>query len=176
MYLKELKSGGLMISNDNIQVEELFTTYHQQIYQFIYRYTQDEALSYDIVQDTFIKFQKYANDYDSTKSHIRTFLFRIAYQLTMTKLKRRNKFKKLLPFLYEQNQEEPVSLEEKITIRTTLQQLPPEQRAVIIFTYYHDLSQKEIAAILQIPIGTVKSRLHSSLKKLKDLLEVDDDE
>ncbi|MDX8045741.1 RNA polymerase sigma factor [Gracilibacillus sp. S3-1-1] len=165
-----------MSSNDPIQIENLFNTYHQQIYQFTYRYTQDEALSYDIVQDTFIKFQKYADDFDPTKSHIRTFLFRIAYQLTITKLKRQNKFKKLLPFLYEQHQEEPVSLEEKLTIRTALQQLKHEHRSVIIFSYYHDLSQKEIADILQIPIGTVKSRLHTSLRQLKHLLEVDDNE
>ncbi|MGP4041875.1 RNA polymerase sigma factor [Gracilibacillus sp. D59] len=165
-----------MSSNENILVEELFTTYHKQIYQFIYRYTQDETLSHDIVQDTFIKFHKYADDYAPSKSHIRTFLFRIAYQLTMTKLKRQSKLQKLLPFLYEPNQTEPISLEEKISIRTALKQLPLEQRSVIIFSYYHGLSQLEIADILQIPVGTVKSRMHVALKKLKVILEVNDNE
>ncbi|MFC4401751.1 RNA polymerase sigma factor [Gracilibacillus xinjiangensis] len=165
-----------MNSSEKIQVDELFTIYHKQIYQFIYRYTQDEMLSSDIVQDTFIKFDKYADKFDPSKSHIRTFLFRIAYQLTMTKLKRQDRFVKLLPFLYKKDQGDSISLEDKISIRTAIKKLPPEQRSVIIFSYYHDLPQQEIAEILQIPIGTVKSRLHTSLKKLKNLLEVDDNE
>ncbi|KAB8126202.1 RNA polymerase sigma factor [Gracilibacillus oryzae] len=162
-----------MNSND---LEDLFNKYHKQIYQFTYRYTQDETLSSDVVQDTFIKFDKYAENFDPAKSHIRTFLFRIAYQLTMTKLKRKNKLKKLLPFLYETKQSETISLEEKLSVRAALTELPAEQRSVIILFYYHDLTQHQIAEIMQIPVGTVKSRLHHALKKLKQLLEADDNE
>ncbi|WP_058308192.1 RNA polymerase sigma factor [Gracilibacillus massiliensis] len=165
-----------MNSNEDTNLEDLFNTYHQQIYHFIFRYTQDENMSYDIVQDTFIKYQKYQAQFDASKSHIRTFLFRIAYQITMNKLKRQNKLQKLLPFLYETKQESSISLEEKITIKAALLKLPLEQRSVIIFYYYHDFSQKEIAEILQIPLGTVKSRLHAALGKLKKILEVADNE
>lgn len=52
--------------------------------------------------------------------------------------------------------------------------VPEDQRAVLILYYYHDMQQKEIAQILGIPVGTVKSRLHAGMKKLKQLLEVDD--
>ncbi|SES23642.1 RNA polymerase sigma-70 factor, ECF subfamily [Gracilibacillus ureilyticus] len=158
------------------KLEELFNSYHRQIYQFTYRYTQDETLSAEITQDTFIKFHNYKESFDPAKSHIRTFLFRIAYQLTMTKLKRRNKFKKLLPFLYERHNVSSISLDDKISIRTALMELPQSHRSVIILFYYHALSHNEISDILQIPIGTVKSRLYHSLKKLKHLLEVEDDE
>ncbi|MGR5904670.1 sigma-70 family RNA polymerase sigma factor [Bacillus paranthracis] len=52
--------------------------------------------------------------------------------------------------------------------------VPEEQRAVLILSYYHDMQQKEIAEVLDIPVGTVKSRLHNGIKKLKQLLEVDE--
>ncbi|WP_077603328.1 RNA polymerase sigma factor [Oceanobacillus sojae] len=58
-----------------------------------------------------------------------------------------------------------------MTVQTVIQQLPKERRAVILLTYYYDLTQKDISEVLEIPIGTVKSRLHASLKKLKVLLE-----
>ncbi|MFD2212457.1 RNA polymerase sigma factor [Metabacillus endolithicus] len=158
--------------HDEQSIEELFVTYKPSIYQFVYRYCQDEQLSIDIVQDTFIRFHKYHETFDESKSSVKTFLFRMAYQIMINRLKRRNRFKKLLPFLYQQNDQHELPLEDKLTIQSAIQQLPDDQRAVILLTYYHDQTQKEISKILEIPIGTVKSRLHTSLKKLKVLLEV----
>ena len=66
------------------------------------------------------------------------------------------------------------SHEDRLTVREAILKVPEEQRAVLILSYYHDMQQKEIAEILNIPIGTVKSRLHNGIKKLKQLLEVDE--
>lgn len=182
MSLKESKSGGPMNSNKEINshmekqdpypVETLFVTYKTAIYQFVYRYCQDEQMSFDLVQDTFIRYSKYQEHFDEKKSSMKTYLFRMAYQLMINRLNKRNRMKKLLPFLYIQNQRDNVSTEEKLTVQAAIQQLPAEQRAVILLTYYHDLTQKEISEILGIPLGTVKSRLHASLKKLRKMLEV----
>lgn len=152
-------------------IEELFVTYKTPIYQFVYRYCQDEQLCLDLVQDTFIKFHKYQVHFDEKKSSIKTYLFRIAYQLMINRLKKDNRMKKILPFLYMNNQHQEPLFENKLTVQAAIQQLPDKQRAVIILTYYHDLTQKDISEILEIPIGTVKSRLDASLKKLKVLLE-----
>jgi RNA polymerase sigma-70 factor (ECF subfamily) len=53
------------------------------------------------------------------------------------------------------------------------QRLPPEQRAVVVFHYYLGLSQPEVAEHLDIPIGTVKSRLHAATNTLRAALEAD---
>ncbi len=90
----------------------------------------------------------------------------------INRLNKRNRMKKLLPFLFIQNQTDNVSTAERLTIQAAIQQLPSEQRAVILLTYYHDLTQKDISEILGIPLGTVKSRLHVSLTKLREMLEV----
>ena len=185
MCSRALKSGGLMNLNKNTEsedvgkheensLEELFVMYQNPIYRFVYRYCQDEQLSMDIVQDTFVRFHKYRRRFDGTKSSIKTYLFRMAYQLMINRLKKRSRWRKLLPFLYEENVKQEFPLEEKLTVQVAIQQLSDQQRAVILLTYYHDLTQKEIANILEIPIGTVKSRLQASLKNLKGILEVDE--
>ncbi|GAA0496991.1 RNA polymerase sigma factor [Salinibacillus aidingensis] len=152
-------------------IEELFVIYKAPIYRFVFRYCQDEQLCLDLVQDTFVKFHKYQAYFDEKKSNIKTYLFRIAYQLMINRLKKRSRMKKILPFLYVNSQQQNLSYEDKFTIQAAIQQLPDKQRAVILLTYYHDLTQKDISGILEIPIGTVKSRLDASLKKLKALLE-----
>lgn len=183
MYLKGLKNGGLMNLNkevvshlekdDSYSLEELFITYKTPIYQFIYRYCQDEQLSMDLVQDTFIRFIKYKHQFDASKSSIKTYLFRMAYQLMVNKLKRRKRWRKVLPFLYVQDEKQPILSEDKLSVQQAIMELPDGERAVILLTYYHDLKQKEISEVLDIPLGTVKSRLHSALKKLRNRLEVD---
>ncbi|WP_042464171.1 RNA polymerase sigma factor [Neobacillus dielmonensis] len=165
------KASDVVENQVEYSIEELFITYKAPIYQFVYRYCQDEQLSIDLVQDTFEKFHRYQAQFDSQKSSLKTYLFRIAYQLMINRLKRRSRMNKLLPFLYNQNHKTQISHDEILSIQAALQQLPDEQRSVILLYYYHDLSQKEISNILEIPIGTVKSRLHVSLKKLKGLLE-----
>lgn len=182
MFLKGLKSGGPMslnketvvdgLAKEELSLEALFITYKMPIYQFVYRYCQDEQLSIDIVQDTFIRFHRYQERFDEKKSSMKTYLFRMAYQLMINRIKKQNRMKRLLPFLFQQTEQAEVSLDDKLTVQAAIGQLPSEQRAVILLTYFHDLKQKEIAGILEIPVGTVKSRLHTSLEKLKLLMEV----
>ena len=154
-------------------LEELFVAYKTPIYLFVYRYCQDEQMSHDIVQDTFVRFAKYEKRYDKEKSNIKTYLFQMAYQIMVNRLKKQERWKKLLPFFYIHHEKKQVSTDDKLTIQEAIKQLPKEHRAVVLLTYYHDLPQKEIGEILSIPVGTVKSRLHAALKTLKALLEVE---
>ena len=61
-------------------------------------------------------------------------------------------------------------------VEQAIQSLSEDQKAIVLLVYYHDLPQKEVSRILNIPIGTVKSRLHHGLKKLRSILEVGEDE
>lgn len=163
-----------MKKSEEYAIEELFVTYKTPIYQFVYRYCQDEQMSLDLVQDTFIRFTKYQKNFDEQKSSMKTYLFKMAYQLMVNRLNRQNRLKKILPFLYIQNQTQRISTEDKLTIQEAVRRLSDEQRAVVLLTYFHDLKQREISEILGIPVGTVKSRLHAALRKLSVLLEVEE--
>ncbi|AIK38155.1 RNA polymerase sigma factor, sigma-70 family protein [Bacillus pseudomycoides] len=153
--------------------EKLYVLIKPALYKFLYRFNRDEQLSIDLVQDTFLSLERKKHMYEIEKGKIKTYLFQIGYRLMINKLNRRKKWCSLLPFLVP-IQEKEFSQEDRLTVREAILKVPQDQRAVLILSYYHDMPQKEIAEVLNIPVGTVKSRLHNGIKKLKQLLEVDE--
>ncbi|AVK87002.1 RNA polymerase subunit sigma-70 [Lysinibacillus sp. B2A1] len=162
------KSGGIE------GFEQLYSRLYEPLYCFLFRYTREEQLSIDIVQDAFERLQYIKQDFDQQKGTVKAFLFQIAYRLMINKLNRRKKWRTLFPFLVP-TESRRLSTDEKLTIQEAILQLPEKQRAVILLVYYHDLPQEEIAQILSIPLGTVKSRLHNAIKTLKEELKEDFD-
>lgn len=160
-------------NGDDAVLDQIYILLRQPLYSFIYRYSRDEQLSIDIVQDTFIKLQRHKHNYNPDKGKLKSYLFQIAYRLMVTKLNRRKKWRSLLPFLTP-SQAEDFHHSDRIVVRDAVTKLPDIQRAVIILFYYHDVPQRDIATILEIPKGTVKSRLHAAIQKLKQELEVED--
>lgn len=168
----------LMIAYQNGEkaaLEKIYLLFKQPLYSFVFRYTRDEQFSIDTVQDTFVKLQQSKHSYDPSKGKLKSYLFQIAYRSMVNKLNRRKKWQQLLPFLVP-NLNEALPHADRMTVRMAIAALPDSQRAVILLTYYHDLTQADIAEILDIPLGTVKSRLHKAIGKLKELLEVPNDE
>lgn len=177
MCSKELKSGGQMNltdeklmkkfqNGDTEALNELYERYRATLFRFIYRCTRDDQLSMDVVQDAFLKLQQKKHYFSPEKGRLKTYLFQIAYHTMISKIKMRARWHRLLPFLYK----EPVTIsrsDEKMEVERMLQSLSNEQRAVIVLFYYHDLSKKDIARILNIPLGTVKSRLHQAVQKMR---------
>ncbi|AWC34196.1 RNA polymerase sigma factor [Bacillus cytotoxicus] len=153
--------------------EKLYVLIKPALYTFLYRFNRNEQLSIDLVQDTFLMLERKKHMYEVEKGKVKTYLFQIGYRLMINKLNRRKKWHSLLPF-FVPIQEKEFSQEDRITVREAMLKVPEDQRAVLILSYYHDMPQKEIAQVLSIPVGTVKSRLHNGIKKLKQLLEVDD--
>ncbi|PFG11948.1 RNA polymerase sigma factor [Bacillus sp. es.036] len=151
--------------------ETIYLTHKDSLYRFLFRYTRDEQFSIDLVQDTFVKFHKYQDRYDVTRASLKTYLLKIGYQLMINKIKRRAKWQTLLPFLIKKEEFSFNDSVEKMTIQWAIKQLPEKQRAVILLIYYHDMTQEDTANILDIPVGTVKSRLSTAIKRLRDLLE-----
>ncbi|WP_245890045.1 RNA polymerase sigma factor [Rummeliibacillus pycnus] len=153
-----------------------FDLIYQQLYEplycFLFRYTCEEQLSIDIVHDTFERLHKVKSDYKRQKGTVKSYVFQIAYRLLINKLNRRKKWRTLLPFLVPSSVIS-YSSDEKLVIQQPITSLPEKQKAVILLTYYHDLTQEEIAQILSVPIGTVKSRLHHAMKTLKEELRED---
>ena len=62
-------------------------------------------------------------------------------------------------------------VDEYLRVTEALKALPPIRRATVVLRFYEDMSEAEIARVLDRPLGTVKSDIHRSLKKLKDLLD-----
>lgn len=157
---------------DSEALAQLYEQLHEPLYCFLYRYTNDEQLSVDIVHDSFEVLQNKKFQYEQQRGTVKSYLFQIAYRLMINKLNRRKRWQTLLPFLVP-IQKRTLQAEDTLVIQQAISSLPDKQRAVILLVYYEDLPQEEVALILDVPVGTVKSRLHHAIKALKAELRED---
>ncbi len=134
----------------------------------------DGAEAEDVGQEVFIRFY-HALDQFNAVSKLSTYLIRIAINLSLNELKRR---KRRFQFFRPIEEGKDVSAEiERQDVRDALleelHRLEPDFRAVVTLRMIEGYSVKETAAILELPIGTVLSRLHRAQQRLKDALSKD---
>jgi RNA polymerase sigma-70 factor, ECF subfamily len=136
MNLDKIDNAVTALKNGDIEgLGPIYLLFKDPLYVFLYRYTRDEQLSIDLVQDTFIKFQKYVKVFDGEKSSIKTYLFRMGYQLAINKLKRSQRMQTLFPFLFPHVKRFSDNVEGKLTVEWAIRQLPEKMQAVIILSY-----------------------------------------
>ncbi len=144
---------------------------------FLHRFMPDRDDAEDLAQEVFLKAFKYLSKYDASRGEFRNWLFRIATNTGLDALKQRKRRAVRDEYVAQLEREtsndavNPVTDSESIaSIKSALQSLPPAERQVVILAYYHDLSWREISNTFDIPLGTVKSRMHSALKRLRNLI------
>lgn len=171
----------LVRQNDNDARRELFEAYYRRTFAVVYSILRRRENAEDITQDAFIKaFQNIHQLHDSEK--FGAWLAVIASNLARNYLKREKRMiiTDDLP-LYEANdlidntETEALRSLEIDRVRKAIKALPPEHYQVIVLQYYDDLKVEEIARLLKISPGTVKSRLFRARQKLADFLERDND-
>jgi RNA polymerase sigma-70 factor (ECF subfamily) len=155
---------------------ELFELYKEQVYHFCYYYMKNQADAEDITQEVFVKVILA----DKSKvTNMKAWILRIASNECNSVLRRRKNgiLKEIRNFvLSKSDNRNPV--EQQLTTEETKQemaevykQLPDKIRTVIVLRYINELSIAEIAKTINIPEGTVKSRIHKGLKLLNKLVE-----
>ena len=163
---------------DENALRQLVEIYGLQINRTIEGMLGDTAEAEDVAQEVFIRFFRSLDKFRG-EAKLGTYLSRIAINLSLNELKRRQRKNRWLTFIKRDDQELPIedvsmnpsNLETKELVQKALQILEPEFRAVIVLRMLDGYSVKEAAAILQVPAGTVASRLARGQKKLKSILE-----
>ena len=154
---------------------ELVCIHAQGVRNVIYRMCGDAQIAEDAAQETFIQAWLHLSSYRPQTS-LRNWLYRIAVNAATDMLR---KEKRILPNALEDLQlqdpqlgpEAVFSLEERTAlIQKAVLSLPDACRAVLVLREYEELSYQEIADSLDIPVGTVMSRLNYARKLLKDKL------
>jgi len=169
------------ISSGSIdQIDLLVNRYSDRLFRIILRLTQSHGASEDILQDTWIKVMRKIHQYDSSRPFF-SWLMRIAVNGCRDywrKEHRRRIWKN--SFLSSKNggskleetfiQEDNEMRENQVMISHALSKISQKLREVVVLKFYNGMTYEEIAQVLDIPAGTVKSRLHYALNKLKDHL------
>lgn len=176
--IKEVKKG------NQAAFEDVVIYYQNRIYQHCYRMLGNAHEAEDIAQEAFIRAYVNIHSYDLNRK-FSTWLYRIATNLTIDRLRKRKpdyhidaEIKgmnglDMYSRLASSNQlpeEEVQSLELQSYIHQQIAELPKIYRAIIMLRYLEEFSLKEISDILDIPLGTVKTRIHRGREILRKKL------
>ncbi|HYF90720.1 MAG TPA: sigma-70 family RNA polymerase sigma factor [Symbiobacteriaceae bacterium] len=154
---------------------DLVTQYQGPLFAYLYRMCGDAGHAEELMQETFVRALRAADRYRPEAS-VKTWLLSIATNLLRDQWRRRKRWGPMLPFsdwgggATDSMDDEVLLHIEHEQVRAGLLQLPLEQRSVILLRYYEELSYEEIARTLSVPIGTVRSRIHNGLQRLKRML------
>jgi RNA polymerase sigma-70 factor (ECF subfamily) len=166
----------------------LVRRYERELYGYLRRYLGDGSLADDVFQNTFLQLYVKSNQYEAGRP-VRPWLYTIATNQAIDALRRNGRHQAISLDQYREEAFEgdvhslletlegrdpgPLDLaqgqERRERVRASVDRLPDFLRQVLILAYYQGLKYREIADILGIPVGTVKSRLHAALVKLQEM-------
>ncbi|HLW65729.1 MAG TPA: sigma-70 family RNA polymerase sigma factor [Gemmataceae bacterium] len=166
----------------------LVRRYERELYGYLRRYLGDDSLADDVFQNTFLQVFVKIEQYEAGRP-VRPWLYTIATNQAVDALRRNGRrpaasldqmvretgegeVRSLLDLLEADSPDPLVMLqdeERRLKVRASVDQLPDFLRQVVILAYYQGLKYRDVAEILDIPVGTVKSRLHAALGKLHEI-------
>jgi RNA polymerase sigma-70 factor (ECF subfamily) len=157
---------------------DLYDRHQHMVYRTALAVTGDPATAGDLLQDVFLRMHRFADRIDPERP-LEPWLYRTTTNLTYTWVKRHKRFLRPLEDMAEWlsggNKQSPSHIaeedEEWEDIRKAISRLPLVQRMVVVLYYVNDLSLQEISEVLDVPVGTVKSRLYYGRRVLKQRLE-----
>ena len=169
------------MAGDEDAFSEIVSLYKDALYAFLRKFLNQQALVEDVFQDTFLQLYASRDKFDTNRP-LRPWLFTIAANKAkdaLRKIQRRSEISlgtaassddmsidDLFNMLssYEQTPLDEVSRDETAQrVRAIIADLPENLRIILTLSYFEQFSYKQMAEILSIPIGTVKSRLHTAV-------------
>jgi RNA polymerase sigma-70 factor, ECF subfamily len=163
--------------------EPLVEKYRQRVWRLAYQILRDREEAWDCTQEAFVRAFASLSSFRG-QSAFYTWLFRITVNVATDRHRARGartrafgadgvpeeEWERTAVDVGQGPEEAAVKAEERARIERALDSLPPKARTIIILSDIEGLSYREIAAVLNCPMGTVMSRLHNARKRLRDLL------
>ena len=178
------------VAGDSAAWQEIVQQYHRRIYNICYRFSGSADDASDLAQEVFIKIYRTLGTFDGTRAAFMTWVTTVTRNLLVDHF-RKGKYDRVTDSLEatpggqeegltlgEQLQDQSVSPEQRVQsqqvqrmVHEALQKLSPELREALILRDLQDMDYKEIALVLKIPEGTVKSRINRGRTELARLLQ-----
>ena len=184
MVTQELTDEQLMVQlqeGHQAALSALYDRYVGRVYGMALQKLTDPAEAEDITHDVFVNLWQRASTFQPDRGKLSSWLLTVAHNQIVDTLRRRRRAGEA----HEAIARDPVAVsevaqentaaiaeqnEETRQVRQALETLPPDQREVIVLSYYQGYSQSEIAERVQIPLGTVKGRMRLAMVRLREQL------
>ena len=167
----------LLRNEDKNAFSYLYNNYAAALNGIIMRMVEDNQLAEDILQEAFLKIWNNFKQYDNSKGRLFTWMINITRNLTIDTLRSKG-YKKQKKISQDENsvttyQDKNFTSDrfDTIGLRKQLQYLKPDQKVIIDLAYFNGYTQEEISKEMQIPLGTVKTRMRSAIIELRKLLQ-----
>lgn len=156
---------------DNETARDIFETYSLYVYRTALFMTGSDAIADDITQDTFLKVFRFYEAYNPEKP-LKPWIYKIAMNVTRDAMKKRALQRTVAVdfdlLTNDENVESGLLQEEsRLAIIKAINMLSLKSKEVIVLRFFNDMSLREIAESLKIPVGTCKSRLNEAMKQLR---------
>ena len=167
---KEIVS--LLARGDKKAIHLLYENYSDALYGVIKKIISDDDTAQDVLQESFVKIWRYSKKYDATKAKLFTWLYRIAYNTAI------DKARSLKTKIDSEVQIETSSVyritsnelnQDVLDIKKHLDTLDEKYQIVLQALFFEGMTQQEASEELDIPLGTIKSRLKIGLRELKKI-------
>ncbi|MCL0090560.1 sigma-70 family RNA polymerase sigma factor [Dehalococcoidia bacterium] len=147
---------------------ELYDRFAERVFRYALTLLRDRQLAEEVAQETMVCVWQGAGKF-SGRSQVSTWIFGIARKQAHNLLRQETKCKRLFPEATTLPDPADV-VESKYQVLGAVEALPPEQREIVFLTFYAGLPYREIANLLDVPEGTVKSRMYYAKRKLAEML------
>jgi RNA polymerase sigma factor (sigma-70 family) len=165
---------------DKSAFAELFDYFAPRVKSFLLRFGTDMSLAEEIAQEAMIMVWRRAETYDPQQSAASTWIFTIARNKRIDRLRRENRplpdmtDPAVMPESIETGEIQVARMQQEKKIRHALKNLPEEQAKMIFSAYYEEKSHREIAEESGVALGTVKSRIRLALNRMRAQIDKDE--
>jgi RNA polymerase sigma-70 factor (ECF subfamily) len=172
---------------DTSALETLYGRYARVVYSFAARIVGDGLTAEEVLQEAFVRAWTQASTFRTVRGNFASWLLSITHNLAIDELRRRQRRPQRVDALDGGDVlfglvDEATNVEEaaeaaalRDRVQAALRELPEAQRVAVELAFYGGLSQREIAAYLNQPLGTIKTRLRLGMQKLRDALAAEED-
>lgn len=177
----------ISINNDSITVsiaalkakekkafENLYDKYSGALFNIILRIVNSNEVAEDVLQESFLKIWKNIDSYDDNKATIFTWMLNISKNTALDALRKANSRPSIqtdTENVYVDSLRTVQMNTDSIGLKNSLKYLTPEQNVVIQAIYFNGLTHEEASKALDIPLGTVKTRIRMGLTTLKNVFK-----
>ena len=162
---------------DEASLARLYDQYRVILFGLLVRILNSREEAEDVLQEVFLQVWRRAGDYDEQRGKPFTWLVTLMRSRAIDRLRVLSARQRLATSVAQDQPaeasdalKETVRSEQKDIVRQALAELPEEQRRTLLLAYFEGLTQTEIAAKLNAPLGTVKTRMRSAMTKLRETL------
>ena len=170
----------LVAQKDAGALEALYERYGRPAYSLARRILTDETLAQDVVQEVFLSLWRDARRFDAGRGTVATYLLSMTHHRAVDVVRREENLRRwrtsdegleLEPDPKARVEDEVEASERRTEVRAALAELPAAQREALLLAFFGGYTQREVAALVGVPLGTVKTRMAAGMRKMKEALQ-----